>query len=98
MMMIILLRALNAVQPLMVALSVVFLVVFAGCWANYGLGLLRSWWMLRLGRDRKRRQPGEQPLCEFTAGPEGPGLVWHDRVLVEVVAEFERDTGIGGIR
>jgi hypothetical protein len=87
-----------AVRMALFDAGLAFLVVFACCWTRYGVREFRTWRTLRLGRDRKPRVWGEQPLCEFTAGPSGHGLVWHDQVLVEVVAEFERDTGIGGVR
>jgi hypothetical protein len=87
---------LRAIEPLLDLAAALFLLVLAFCWARYALSVLlrlRGLWLNQFGQRRRR---GEQPLVEFTAGPEGNGLVWHDQVLVEVVAEFER--GIGGVR
>lgn len=87
-----------AVRMALFDAGLAFLVVFAGCWARYGLREFRTWRGMCRNRAGQPRLAGEQPLCEFTAGPQGNGLSWHDQVLVEVVAEFERDTGIGGVR
>ena len=91
-----LLRFLHLVQPLLTAVALVFLAVFVGCWVGYGIGCFQTWRGLRRNQHGVRRQRGEQPLCEFTAGPEGNGLRWHDEVMVQVVEEFERDLGMGG--
>lgn len=87
-----------ALRVAVIEASVAFLVVLAACWIRYGIRQLTDRRGLRLGRDRQPRARGEQPLCEFTAGPGGNGLFWHDQVLVEVVEEFERDLGMGGLR
>lgn len=77
-----------ALRVAVIEASVAFLAVFVACWIRYGIRQLADRRGLRLGRDRRRRVPGEQPLCEFTGGP--AGLFWHDQVLVEVIEAFER--------
>lgn len=43
------------------------------------------------------RLVGEQPLAEFTAGPDGFGLIWHDAVLAETVADWTRQLEGGAL-
>jgi type II secretory pathway pseudopilin PulG len=41
--------------------------------------------------------PGEQPICEFTAGPTGFGLWFRDDLLAQVVTTWQRELE-GGVR
>jgi hypothetical protein len=88
---------LTVLQLLLDAAAVVFLAVFVSCWIRYAIRQARAYRArTRLNTRGQLRQPGEQPLCEFTTGPVGAGLVWHDAVLAEVLDVWEREFGAGG--